>query len=226
MSDETTTDNANVDQPEGAEAQASSGAEAAAEPQPAPDAAASAEAQAPQGGSDETAGTQAQPSGDVQTSGASEAPASAEELEAAMADLQAQDEQAAAQAGAEALRKVASEAAEAATGGSAVCGAEATPFEPPDLTAAQAKPVVGDIGMLDDVELDVRIELGRTEMYIEDVLRLRVGSVVELDKNAGDPVDIYVNDRLVARGEVLVLNDAFCVRINDIVSPIPELEAS
>jgi len=70
----------------------------------------------------------------------------------------------------------------------------------------------------------VKIELGRTYMYIEDVLRLGTGSVVELDKLAGDPVDIYVNDRLIARGEVLVLNDNFCVRINDIDSPIPELD--
>ena len=73
---------------------------------------------------------------------------------------------------------------------------------------------------------DVRIELGRTEMYIEDVVRLEVGSVIELDKLAGDPVDIYVNGRLVARGEVIVLNDNFCVRVNDILSPIPELETA
>lgn len=83
----------------------------------------------------------------------------------------------------------------------------------------------GDNGLnlLDDVELEVKIELGRTELYIEDVLRLGVGSVVELDKLAGDPVDIYVNERLVARGEVLVLNENFCVRVNDILSPVPEL---
>jgi flagellar motor switch protein FliN/FliY len=61
-------------------------------------------------------------------------------------------------------------------------------------------------------------------MYIEDVLGLAPGSVVELDKAAGDPVDIFVNDRLVARGEVLVLNENFCVRVNDILSPIPELD--
>jgi flagellar motor switch protein FliN/FliY len=54
------------------------------------------------------------------------------------------------------------------------------------------------------------------------VLRLGVGSVVELDKLAGDPVDIWVNERLVARGEVLVLNDNFCVRVNEILSPISE----
>jgi flagellar motor switch protein FliN/FliY len=72
----------------------------------------------------------------------------------------------------------------------------------------------------------MRIELGRSNMYLEDVLKLGVGSVVELDKLAGDPVDVYVSDRLIARGEVLVLNDNFCVRINNIHSPIPELEAN
>jgi len=72
--------------------------------------------------------------------------------------------------------------------------------------------------MLEDVQLQVRIELGRTRMLVQDVLRLDQGSVVELDKLAGDPVDVYVNERLVARGEVLVLNDNFCVRINEIVS--------
>jgi len=68
------------------------------------------------------------------------------------------------------------------------------------------------------VELDLRIELGRTQMYLEDVLQLRRGAVVALDKLAGDPVDVFVNGRLVARGEVLVLNDNFCVRIAELIS--------
>jgi flagellar motor switch protein FliN/FliY len=54
-------------------------------------------------------------------------------------------------------------------------------------------------------------------MFVEDVLRLGDGAVVELDKLAGDPVDVFVNDRKVARGEVLVLNDNFCVRISEIL---------
>ncbi len=73
------------------------------------------------------------------------------------------------------------------------------------------------IDLLGDVNLQVKIELGRTKMLVEDVLRLGEGSVVELDKLAGDPVDVYVNGRAVARGEVLVLNDNFCVRINEII---------
>ena len=76
--------------------------------------------------------------------------------------------------------------------------------------------------MLADVQLDVRIELGRTRMLVEDVLRLNSGAVVELDKLAGDPLDVYVNDRLVARGEVLVLNDNFCIRINEIIDSVGE----
>lgn len=78
------------------------------------------------------------------------------------------------------------------------------------------------IALLDEVNLNVKIELGRTRMLIEDVLRLGEGSVVELDKLAGDPVDVYVNDRHVARGEVLVLSDNFCVRISEIISPSGE----
>ncbi len=72
--------------------------------------------------------------------------------------------------------------------------------------------------LLGDVDLHVKVELGRTRMLVEDVLRLSEGAVVELDKLAGDPVDVYVNNRLVARGEVLVLNDNFCIRISEIVA--------
>jgi flagellar motor switch protein FliN/FliY len=79
-----------------------------------------------------------------------------------------------------------------------------------------------DLDMLGDVDLEVTIELGRTRMYVEDVLRLRDGSVVELDKLAGDPVDVYVNNCLIARGEVLVLNDNFCIRISEIVENLEE----
>lgn len=82
----------------------------------------------------------------------------------------------------------------------------------------------GGIDMLGDVDLDVTIELGRTEMLVEDVLRLASGSVVELNKLAGDPVDVYVNSRLVARGEVLVLNDNFCIRISEILADVQDAE--
>jgi flagellar motor switch protein FliN/FliY len=72
--------------------------------------------------------------------------------------------------------------------------------------------------LIRDVELDLKIELGRTQMPLQEVLKLRKGSVVPLDKLAGDPVDSYVNGRLFARGEVLVLNDNFCVRVAELIS--------
>ena len=69
------------------------------------------------------------------------------------------------------------------------------------------------------MELDLRIELGRTHMHLDEVLKLSKGSVVTLDKLAGDPVDIYVNGRLIARGEVLILNENFCVRVAELMAP-------
>ncbi len=119
-------------------------------------------------------------------------------------------------------------AAAVAEEGPATVPAESTPPPPgaermslPDLDAgSEADKPFKSIELLKDVGLQVKIELGRSRMLIEDVLRLGEGSVVELDKLAGDPVDVYVNDRLVARGEVLVLNDNFCVRVNEIVSDI------
>ncbi len=93
----------------------------------------------------------------------------------------------------------------------------------PVLDATELNGESEGIDLLSDVNLQVKIELGRTRMFVEDVLRLREGAVVELDKLAGDPVDVYVNDRPVARGEVLILNDNFCVRINEILAVAPKV---
>jgi len=71
--------------------------------------------------------------------------------------------------------------------------------------------------LMRDVQLDMTIELGRTHMHLEDILKLKQGAVVPLDKLAGDPADIFVNGRLVARGEVLVLNDNFCIRVAELI---------
>ena len=93
-----------------------------------------------------------------------------------------------------------------------------SPMDLESLAAGKGTEPASPIEMIGDVSLNVRIELGRSKMAIEDILKLQSGSVVTLDKLAGDYVDILVNDRLVARGEVLVLNDNFCVRIAEIVS--------
>ena len=74
------------------------------------------------------------------------------------------------------------------------------------------------LDLLLDVPLELSVELGRTRMTIQDLLGLGPGSVIELDKIAGEALDILVNDRLVARGEAVVVNDKFGVRITDIVS--------
>lgn len=117
-----------------------------------------------------------------------------------------------------AVADLSEETAKAARSGEADTGPR--PLDVPDLTETSIGALPDGLSLLSDVNLNVKIELGRTRMLVEDVLRLGEGAVVELDKLAGDPVDIFVNDRPVARGEVLVLNDNFCVRINEILAPV------
>ena len=76
-----------------------------------------------------------------------------------------------------------------------------------------------DLEFILDIPLTVNVELGRCRMLINELLQLGQGSVVELSKLAGEPMDVYVNSRLIARGEVVVVNDKFGVRLTDIVSP-------
>ncbi len=86
-------------------------------------------------------------------------------------------------------------------------------------TPQKNDPASRRLDMLLDVPLEVNVELGRTRMTIQDLLQLGPGSVIELDKVAGEALDILVNGRLVARGEAVVVNDKFGIRITDIVSP-------
>jgi len=84
---------------------------------------------------------------------------------------------------------------------------------------SKAKNIDGtSMELLMDVSLRVTVELGRTLMQLRQVLDLQQGSVVELERLAGDPVDVFVNDRLMARGEVVVVDDKFGVRITELVS--------
>ena len=76
----------------------------------------------------------------------------------------------------------------------------------------------GNIGLLMDVPLKLTVELGRTTKLVKEILALAPGSVVELDKLAGEPVDIVVNNRLIARGEVVVVEENFGVRVTEIVA--------
>jgi flagellar motor switch protein FliN/FliY len=75
-----------------------------------------------------------------------------------------------------------------------------------------------------DIPLQVSVELGRTHMLINDLLRLGQGSVVELSKLAGEPMEVLVNQKLIARGEVVVVNEKFGVRLTDIISPLERVE--
>jgi len=84
---------------------------------------------------------------------------------------------------------------------------------------ANARTVIRDLDFIMDIPLEVTVELGRTTVLINDLLQLGQGSAIELNKLAGEPLEILVNQRLVARGEAVVINEKFGVRITDIISP-------
>ena len=114
----------------------------------------------------------------------------------------------------EAMASVGAAAEDVEVAASELTGFEAQSF---DAMAELADEPAG-INLLSDVDLNVRIELGRTRMYVEDVLRLNPDSVIELDKAAGDPVDIFVNERLVARRvRSSSSTRTFCVRVSEII---------
>ena len=81
-----------------------------------------------------------------------------------------------------------------------------------------------NLEFLMDVSLQMAVELGRTQMTIRDVLSLTPGSVIELNKVAGEPVDILINGKPMARGEVVVIDDMFGVRVTDIIPPIQRVQ--
>ena len=82
-----------------------------------------------------------------------------------------------------------------------------------------------NLDFLLDVQLQVSVEVGRTRMLIQDLLQLGQGSVIELTKLAGEPLDIFINDKLIARGEAVIVNEKFGVRITDIISQQERVEA-
>ncbi|MBK9323233.1 MAG: flagellar motor switch protein FliN [Bdellovibrionaceae bacterium] len=75
-----------------------------------------------------------------------------------------------------------------------------------------------------DIPLRVTVELGRTKMPVSELLNLTQGSVIELSKLAGEPMEVYVNEKLIARGEAVVVNEKFGVRLTDIISPTERIE--
>ncbi len=105
---------------------------------------------------------------------------------------------------------------------------------PPDVQPAQFAPLPqqqvsqtgpNNIDLLLDVPLEITVELGRTTMLVKDILELGTGSVIELDKLAGEPVEIMVNNKLIAKGEVVIIDENFGVRITKIISPEERVRA-
>ena len=75
-----------------------------------------------------------------------------------------------------------------------------------------------------DIPLEVTVEIGRAKMLINDLLQIGQGSIIELNRLAGEPLDIYVNQKLIARGEVVIVGEKFGIRITDIVSPLERVK--
>jgi len=113
----------------------------------------------------------------------------------------------------------------------ASAGSQATSMEPaapaPALANVRAAGTGQPVQSLDfilDIPLKITVELGRSKMAIRDILQLAQGSVIELSKFAGEPLEVLVNEKLIARGEVVVVNEKFGVRLTDIISPVERIE--
>jgi flagellar motor switch protein FliN/FliY len=103
-----------------------------------------------------------------------------------------------------------------------------TPSSPAfaELSPSAVSHSEGSISVLLDLSLPVSIELGRTKMTVQEILRLGRGSVIQLDRLAGEPIDIYVGDRRFAEGEVVVIDEHFGIRITRVLSSAPAVEAA
>ena len=93
-----------------------------------------------------------------------------------------------------------------------------------ELAVEQADLEGRGIDLLLDIPLQVSVEVGRSKILVRDLLQMQEGTLIELDKLAGEPLDLYVNDRLIARGEAVVVNDKFGLRLTDVVSPAERIE--
>lgn len=88
-----------------------------------------------------------------------------------------------------------------------------------EFKATPEKPKVRDIDFILDIPLELTVMIGKTRILVQELLQLTQGSVVALEKLAGEPMDVYVNGKLIGRGEVVVVNEKFGIRITDIISP-------
>ncbi|MDR1095345.1 MAG: flagellar motor switch protein FliN [Spirochaetaceae bacterium] len=109
------------------------------------------------------------------------------------------------------------------TGGMIPPGVNVQPIQYPNLAAQIGPREQGNIGLLMDVMMEMTVELGRTRKPIKEILAMGEGTIIELDKLAGEPVDILVNNKLIAKGEVVVIDENFGVRVTEIVSPLERM---
>jgi flagellar motor switch protein FliN len=93
-----------------------------------------------------------------------------------------------------------------------------------DNLQTKKRETLKDMDFILDIPLEVSVELGRTKMLINELLQLGQGSVIELNKLAGEPLEIFINRKLVARGEAVVVNEKFGVRLTDIISPMERVK--
>ena len=100
----------------------------------------------------------------------------------------------------------------------------AAPAQPGPAHPASSDANANNLAMVLDIPVQLSVELGRTKMPIKQILQLKVGSVVELDRAAGEPVDVLVNGYLVAQGEVVVVNGQFGIRLTDVVTASERLK--
>jgi flagellar motor switch protein FliN len=103
-------------------------------------------------------------------------------------------------------------------------GQQKAAYEFSSLNTAPTSKQKGNLDFILDLPLEISIELGRTKMVINDLLKLGQGSVIELSKIAGDTLEVLANGKLVAKGEVVVVNEKYGVRLTEIVSPIERIE--
>jgi len=82
-----------------------------------------------------------------------------------------------------------------------------------------------DVDLIIDIPLDVSVELGKVRMIVNDLLQLGQGSIIELNKPVGEPLEIFINNKLVARGEVVVVDEKFGIRVTDIISPLERVKS-
>jgi len=85
-------------------------------------------------------------------------------------------------------------------------------------------PTSADLDFILDIPLEITVELGRTKMLINDLLKLGQGSVIELSKPAGDTLEILANNRLIAKGDVVVINEKYGIRLTEVITPVERVE--